>query len=146
MVNNGQFFLGVKRNSFQSPRVFWQTLSKVPWCLRRPEWYCLLRHALTVYSFSMGFYNKWINSKLSESQLNTDFSRKRIGSCQSMMMMWTCLCFTVAFHFRKPVKAAHIKEALFYSIGFYIHENKKAFFFPFCKTMEVKQMQESILP
>ena len=31
----------------------------------------------------------------------------------------TYLYFIVAFQFRKPVKAAHIKDALFYSIGFH---------------------------
>ena len=31
----------------------------------------------------------------------------------------TYLYFIIAFQFRKPVIAAHIKDALFYSIGFH---------------------------
>ena len=45
----------------------------------------------------------------------------------------TYLYFIVAFQFRKPVKAAHIKDALFYSIGFHFVgrgvKNKKEFFY-----------------
>ena len=49
----------------------------------RSEFYCLVRHVLTVPSFSM----RSIINKLSESQLNADYSLKRIGSCQSNGLM-----------------------------------------------------------
>ena len=119
----------------------------------------LLSFATCTYSaqFLNVRHNNSIN-KLSESQLSTDYSRKRIGSCQSDGLMRmkclrpdcvrrpdknlsngkrtgrnTYLYFIFAFQFRKPVKAAHIKDALFYSIGFHcvgraVKNNKELFY------------------
>ena len=52
----------------------------------------------------------------------------------------TSVSSIVAFQFRKLVKAAHIKDALLYSIGFHcvgrgVKNNKE---FSICKTKEVK--------